>query len=261
MNQWYKSNGKLFSEEREEIASTCPLMRLVVVGPGFKINSVLSLRREGVVAHGIFNLKIPDSCREIEYRIVLVFPENYPKRPPDMFCDDPKLPIGNIDRHIMSDGRACLGVQAEIGMRWRVCSNVSDFLETLVAPFLAWQAYYDVYQKPPSWGERSHHKKGILEFYAELLGTSVDATVIDFMRLLARKNNPKGHEYCPCGSGERLRNCHRELIYAMRERVSWKDVKQDLEFLQRDDDIKRSTQNYKNRVLQILFHLFLIIFS
>ena len=237
MGNWYQNNQRLFREERQALATTCHLLRFTIASPNFKINDAVYVKAECAVVHGTYSIHVPDTERDIEYGIVIVFPADYPKHPPGLFCDDPKLPIGNIDRHIMSDGRACLGIQAEIGMRWRVCSNVSDFLEKLVAPFLAWQAYYDVYQKPPSWGERSHYKKGILEFYAELLGTSVDATVIDFMRLLARKNNPKGHECCPCGSGEKLRNCHRELIYAMRECVSWKDVKQDLEFLQRDDDI------------------------
>ncbi|MGW8159496.1 MAG: SEC-C metal-binding domain-containing protein [Desulfoprunum sp.] len=33
--------------------------------------------------------------------------------------------------------------------------------------------------------------------------------VIDFIRLLARKHTPQGHELCPCGSGNKLRNCHK----------------------------------------------------
>lgn len=77
-----------------------------------------------------------------------------------MFCNDPKLPIGNIDHHIMKDGRACLGVHAEIGMRWKDGSTVEDFMEKLVAPFLAWQAYFDVYKQPPPWGELSHFAQG-----------------------------------------------------------------------------------------------------
>ena len=189
------------------------------------------MKRECAVAHGTYTLQVPDSCRQIEYGIALVLPKNYPKAAPLMFCNDPKLPIGNIDRHIMSDGRACLGVQAEIDMRWAFGSKIVDFLEELVAPFLAWQAYFDVHQQPPPWGERSHYKQGILEFYAELLGRPVDSSVIDFMRLLARKNRPKGHEHCPCNSGERLRNCHRDLLYEIRERVAWQGVEHDLAIL------------------------------
>jgi len=237
MAQWYEGNRKLFREEREALASAFPLLRLVVVGPGFKINSVCMLKHECAIVHGVYNLPIPDSCRQIEYGIVLVFPSNYPKRPPEMFCNDPNLPIGDIDRHIMRDGRACLGVHGEISMRWLLSSTIVGFLESFVAPFLAWQAYYDAFQKAPPWGERSHFAQGILEFYGEILGMPADSSVIGFMRLLARKNRPKGHELCPCNSGERLRNCrdHRDLLYELRERVAWQKVAHDLGVLERGD--------------------------
>ena len=232
MAQWYKNNQKLFCEEMRTLASACPLMRIEVVGPGFGINNVSTVKHESAIAHGTYILRIPDSTRQIEYGIVLLLPKNYPKKPPEMFCNDPKLPIGNIDRHIMIDGRACLGVQADISisMRWSPDSTIVGFLNDLGAPFLAWQAYYEVYQKPPPWGERSHFSQGVLEFYAELLGRTADSSVVGFMRLLARKNRPKGHEPCPCDSGRRLRECHghRKLIYEIRERVSWQDVDHDL---------------------------------
>ena len=209
-----------------------------MVGPGFGINEVMSVKRECAVAHGTYGLRVPNSSRKIEYRIVIFFPRYYPRTVPLMFCNDPKLPIGNVDRHIMNDGSACLGVRADIGMRWTVDSTIVDFLEEFVGPFLAWQAFFDVYQQPPAWGERSHYKQGILEFYTELMGISEESAVIAFMRLLARRNRPKGHEYCPCGSGERLRNSHKKLVYDIRERVSWEDVKCDQLLLLRTENTK-----------------------
>ena len=104
--------------------------------------------------------------------------------------------------------------------------------------FLVWQAYYDAHQKPPPWGERSHFAEGVIEYYAELLGINMRQSVVEFMRLLARKNRPKGHEICPCGSGERLRNCHRELLYSTREKVKWQYVAKDLQTVFRDDRSK-----------------------
>ena len=165
----------------------------------------------------------------------ILLPIKYPKIPPEIFCNDPKLPIGNIDRHIMKDGRACLGVQADIGMRWAAGPTIVGFLENIVEPFLVWQAYYDAWQKPPPWGEFSHAKNGIIEFYAELLGRKMDSTVLGFIKLLARKNRPKGHEPCPCNSGKRLRNCHRDLIYDIRKLIAWQYVEKDLQDLIRAD--------------------------
>ena len=74
--------------------------------------------------------------------------------------------------------------------------------------------------------------------YAELLGRTSDPSIVGFMKLLARKNSPKGHERCPCNSGKRLRDCHRDLLHEARERVSWQDVAQDLRLLVQGNDIK-----------------------
>lgn len=238
MEQWYRSNRKLFQDEMSALASACPLLRLVVVGPGFQINSKSRMREECAVVHGTYALHVPDTYRQIEYRIVLVLPRDYPKLPPEMFCNDLKLPIDNIDRHIMSDGKACLGVKAEMGMRWQSGSRIIDFINNFVAPFLAGQVYYDAYHEPPPWGQRSHGKKGIFEFYGEFLGMKEDSCVINFMHLLVRKNQPQGHEWCPCNSGKRLRNCHGEVVCNVRQRVTLQDVADDLAFLLRADKIE-----------------------
>ena len=238
MTPWYKSNRKLFREERAAVASDAPLLGMVIAGPEFRLNSETVLKRESVVVHGTYGISIPDSAQQIEYGISILMPIKYPKQPPVMFCNDPKLPVGNIDRHIMKDGSACLGVYADIMMRWFLKADIVNFLENFVAPFLVWQAYYDVHQKPPSWGQRSHFAEGIIEYYAELIGMNKCQSVVEFMKLLARKNRPKGHEICPCGSGDRLRNCHRELLYRTREKVAWQYVAKDLQTVLRDDRSK-----------------------
>lgn len=248
MPQWYENNKRLFRDEKEALAKACPLLRLAVVGPELRLNSVYSLKEECVIAHGVYGLFVPGMTREIEYGIALTLPNDYPKRPPIMFCNDPKLPIGEIDRHILSEGQACLGVNAEVSMRWRRAPRIVAFLEDLVAPFLAWQAYYDAYKEAPPWGERSHSSQGILEFYADLINRSPDLHVIGFMQLLARKNKPKGHEICPCGSGELLRNCHRDKIYEIRQHINWKDVAFDLELISGYRDTKRGHLSSKNRI-------------
>jgi hypothetical protein len=228
---WYESNRRLFREESSALTTGCPLLNIAVVDPDFTINSVCSTKAHCAVVYGTYRLHIPCTDRCIDYGIVLVLPNDYPKSPPDLYCNDPKLPIGDVDRHIMPDGSACLAVQAELRMRWPPGSNIVNFLENLVAPFLVWHAYYDQHHTAPPWGEPSHSAKGILELYAELLGDMSESCLIGFMRLLARKNQPKGHELCPCNSGQRLRDCHRELVQNARSRVAWRDVMFDLTYI------------------------------
>ena len=238
MTPWYRSNQRLFREARAALVSAAPLMGMVIAGPNYMLNSVSVLMRESVVVNGTYGFAIPDSNDQIEYGICILLPDRYPKKVPVLFCNDPKLPIGNIDRHIMDDGTACLGIYADIMTRWSMHPDIVYFLEYFVAPFLVWQAYYDAHQKPPSWGQRSHFSEGIIQYYAELFGMNKRQSIVEFMKLLARKNRPQGHEQCPCGSGERLRNCHRQLLYSTREKVAWEYVIKDLQAVLKNDQVK-----------------------
>ena len=231
MSQWYRHNHRLFGEERELLAASYSLMMLSVVGADFPINSVLITKVECVVAHGIYILNVPEVHEEIEYGITMCLPEKYPRLPPVMYCNDPNLPIDSLDRHILKDGQACLEVRPEIKRRWSPGSNLVDFLINLVDPFIAWQAYYDAFDKPPKWGERAHGSPGIIEYYAELLGISEARNMLGFMKLLARKNPPKGHELCPCDSGLKLRNCHRDVVNKGRDKIHWQNVSADVELI------------------------------
>ncbi len=228
MAQWYQHNHRLLREERAALVDAFPLMMLSVVGPEFPINSSLMTKTECAVAHGVYILSAPDVHGGLEYGITLWLPEKYPKSPPIMFCNDPKLLSNNINRHILKDGQACLEVFPEINRRWPPGSNLVGFLNKLVEPFLAWQAYYDAFGEPPEWGERAHGKKGIIGYYADLLSRPADETIIGFMKLLARKNPPKGHEICPCGSGIKLRNCHYKILGKTRKLIVPNDVSKDL---------------------------------
>jgi len=80
--------------------------------------------------------------------------------------------------------------------------------------------------------------EGVIEYYGESLGINNRQSAVEFMKLLARKNRPKGHEICPCGSGERLRNCHRELLYSTREKIAWHYVVKDLQTVLLDERSK-----------------------
>jgi hypothetical protein len=220
------------------LAKACPLMGLSVVGPGYRINSAFSLKAETTVAHGTYRVQVPNTNRTIDYRIALVTPPDYPDRPPMMFGDDPKLPMCDIDRHILPNCRACLGVYAEVTMHWKRGSNLVDFLKILVEPFLAWQAYYDAHGEEPPWGARPHGKPGTLQFYEELWGKPLPEgfDVERFISLLARKESPKGHEICPCGSGKRLRECHRALILDRWNQLDQRNVLSDLQAIHSDEN-------------------------
>ena len=174
----------------------------------------------------------PDSG--IGYSIRLEIPGNYPRGVPKLRLDRNEIPW-EIDRHVYPDsGIACLCVRSEYRKHWPPGSDLTDFLEVLVRPYLIGQAYYQAHgHRPPGLG-RSHGVEGIMEAYRELLAPlgAVEAPVItNVMRLLARPSHPGGHETCPCGSGRRLRKCHRSLITDLRRVVDPEHAAADLSIL------------------------------
>jgi hypothetical protein len=235
MAQWFESDRRLYEKEKRSIASAYPLLRIAVFDPGFQVNRATRLMERSALVHGVIDVADEKGQFLTEYGIVLLIPVTYPRQWPILYGNDAKLPIGDIDRHMLSSGQACLAVDSDIVARWSPAIGIAGFLRELVEPFLVWQAYYDQFGVPPPWGERPHGKTGIVQYYGDMLSFEDPNIIIAFMRLLARKNSPKGHERCPCGSGLRLRSCHRNLLYSLRSQINPQAVQNDLKLIETID--------------------------
>lgn len=170
---------------------------------------------------------------ELGFSIDLEVPESYPLGIPKLRCNAREIPW-EIDRHVLRNGIACLCVTSEYNKHWPPGSDLTDFLTTLIQPYLIAQAYYQDHGRWPSGHERSHGATGVFEAFTDLLaplGSVSHIAIVNFMLLLARKTHPKGHESCPCGSRTRLRNCHRSLLMALRQTVNPEHVQADLRLL------------------------------
>lgn len=159
---------------------------------------------------------------EIRYTVLMILPAEYPNMEPVVFCKANEIPW-KIHRHVYEkDGVACLCGRSETRVLWPWGSDLTDFVTNLVHPFFVGQFYYDTFGCWPPTGERSHGKAGVLETFMDLIPEVPDLSEIQierFLRLLARKNTPKGHEFCPCGNGNHLRDCHRDLVKRLRSSV------------------------------------------
>ena len=228
MRQWFDSNPELFLKEKTEVAIEQPGLVLEIALKGTRVNQTQVLKHDHAICRGIYMLRGPDSDRYYEYSIVVITRAKHPREMPVLFCDDQKLPAGIFDRHIMSDGTACLGIGAELKRKWRPENGLVGFFRDYVTPFLAWQVYYDEFGHAPPSGQRSHGAMGIMEFYAEELGLTDSTRAPDFMMLLAKKERPGGHLPCPCGSGRKLRDCHGNELWRARESLNWQHVLEDI---------------------------------
>lgn len=199
--------------------------RLATVFPDLILNE----SEECAIVTGIMWL---DS--DMGYSIDLRIPDSYPEGIPQFFCARNEI-SWKIDRHVdPRDGRACLCVASEYRKHWPHGSDLTDFLERLVKPFLEGQAYYQVHGFWPHGRERSHDGQGIIEAYEEFLASlgSPNIEVIKrFMCLLSRRDHPRGDEKCPCGSGRALRKCHRSLVVQLRRLIAPEHAKQDYRIL------------------------------
>lgn len=169
----------------------------------------------------------------IGFSVDLRIPDDYPKGIPRLVCREEEIPWTE-DRHVMAWGVACLCVSSEFRLHWPRGSDLTDFLECFVVPYFARQAYYQTHGQWPPGQERSHGAAGIVESFSDTLselGSPSVATIERFLIVLASHGHPKGSDPCPCGSGKKIRRCHRGLVWALRNNVDPELAQHDLSLL------------------------------
>lgn len=170
-----------------------------------------------IILDGLFVVSGPDGPFDF-YQLLAGIAVGFPAEEPWVFEKGGRIPR-TADRHVFpKDGNCCLGVWEE----WLLTSPDHRFETYLTGPmhdYFVSQTYYEVNGVWP-FGERSHGMLGVLEAYADLLGIAPDAKIItNYLRLLSRQQI-KGHAFCPCGSGRRLRRCHSNDLHRLTRKIS-----------------------------------------
>lgn len=164
----------------------------------------------------------------VGYTIRILIPRGYPEEVPSLICVPDEIP--RIDKRHNSGETACLCARCDYRKHWPRGSTLAAFVDLLVIPFLICQNYYDIHGHWPGSGERDHGSPGIIQAYTDFcspLGNATGETIARVLRMLVRTGIPKGHHPCPCGSGKRIRDCHREAIENMRQLISPSDAAKD----------------------------------
>ncbi len=123
------------------------------------------------------------------------------------------------DRHINPDtGSACVVLPDAYWIENSTGEvDIVEYLRGPVQNFFLGQLAVEQ-GDPWPFGEWQHGADGIIEHYGGLLGTNDAASIRQLLEVLTTRE-VKGHVRCPCGSGRRLRACHRELVRRLKERV------------------------------------------
>jgi hypothetical protein len=197
---WFEENPALLEEVRTSISADQPDLRLAIVD-GF------------VSARGSYALHDGEVVLD-RYQVEIRFPREYPNALPVVEEIGGRIPR-TADRHVSSDGTACLLVPEE----WLLSQDPSfkAFLSGPMKNFFLGQFLVDA-GMPWPFGQRSHGREGLIEAYMQLLGINDSNRVAAYLDCL-RKKALKGHFDCPCGSNKRLRNCHRAELQELSQRI------------------------------------------
>jgi hypothetical protein len=121
------------------------------------------------------------------------------------------------DRHVSSDGTACLFIEAEYWFKHPDGSDLIEFLHGPVKTYFVAQLFFEQEGRWP-FGQRAHGAAGDLEFYGPLFG-SRDARVIRAFLEMVAARKLRSTWRCPCGSGHRLWGCHDNVVRRLRARI------------------------------------------
>lgn len=167
---------------------------------------------EGAFIHlsGLFHLNVSYQNILIEdYFDIEVIIDKTNENPPIVF---EKRRIEKF-HHRFTDGSLCLGIPMEISVFLKKNRfSIIKYFEYYIIPYLYGFLYYEKYSIMP-FGERSHGLQGYLEYFRDIFGLSNEVKTKEFLIYLMNNTEYRGHHICPCGSGKKIRDCHKDVLF------------------------------------------------
>jgi ferredoxin-thioredoxin reductase catalytic subunit len=191
-------NREIIQKQFLELTSIYQRLSLVDEGEpkNFLIKGILDFTGRG-----------KDQLISDSFEIEILIPETFPNVPPSVKEIGGRIPS---TFHHYDDGSLCLGTPLHIRMSFLQNPTLLGYVQDLVIPYLFSYCYWKKFGRMP-FGELSHGRKGIMEYYRELFQLNSDISTIKLLKIIA-EDNYRGHQTCPCGSGKILRQCHGEIL-------------------------------------------------
>ena len=185
----------------------------------FNINGVLSkytglvvdfTQKSEVLLKGFVDFDIIHCDTRIidSYEIEINISDSYPIKIP--VVKEVGSRILSKFEHIYSDRSLCLATEADIHIELNPNYDLLDFIEKFVISYLFSYSFFEKYKVFP-FGERSHGLDGIVEFYEDYFNVESYSKVLKLLEYTCNKIY-RGHDLCPCGSGKRIRDCHKKSV-------------------------------------------------
>lgn len=177
--------------------------------PEFKLIRIV----DNILISGVININCCYLDEHIidEYEIEIIIKPDFPDSLPIVREVKKRIPLSY--GHIYRDGELCLAPDEEVRLKLGNKFTLNEWLDKYVIPYFFGFSYYEKYNVMP-FGERSHGNLGIKEFYKEFFDLTSVEQVMDFINAIGSTKGYmyRGHIECPCGSGKKARNCHKDIL-------------------------------------------------
>lgn len=127
-----------------------------------------------------------------------------------------------IDLHVYPNRSLCLCIPLEWDIKLPNGFNLADYFTNLLIPYFYYQSFFEKYGEEP-WKGYAHGDIGLLEsFHRRALNNKLSNEIVEMYfegvtsnlkKKLNTRRMIKGHHLCFCGSGQKIRNCHREAQF------------------------------------------------
>lgn len=168
---------------------------------------ILSEDEEKLILKGQYHYDvIYEGTRYINAKdIVIHIYKNFPQSDIKLFVKD----IPSDMEHVNLDGSICLAALTEIRSFLRLNPTVLEFINKFFHSFFFSLEWFERYKQYP-FGERSHGRIGMLEYYLEKW--DADEELFQKLARMLIKRKYRGHLECLCKSGLKIRKCHGKYL-------------------------------------------------
>lgn len=147
------------------------------------------------------------------YSIKIIPSDEYPNSFPWVYETGGRIPV-NIDWHVFPDGHCCIKAFPEEILLCKNGITLYWFIKEQVIPYFFNQKYRELHGF--FLHERSHGKRGDLEFFEQHFNTKDINLVLKLLNEAQKVSERKSNSKCLCGSGRKFKKCHRRSLRALR---------------------------------------------
>lgn len=171
----------------------------------------------------IYGIEVED-----EYLLHIDLGLDYPNVLPRVYEVGNKI---NNYSHKYQSNELCLGVDSEMRLFIKQNYDLKTFMNIYVTNYLFNYSAFQKYGFLPL-GERSHYNVGVQEFYQEYFDITDIRIIANILRIIIRNPNLSQIEFCVCGSGKRVKNCHGDKVKKLIDAIPVQFLSTDLKSLE-----------------------------